>query len=227
MITDIESAWVVGLGGIGNAIKKFLQEQGVEVSSFSRQNTIPLDITSQACVAELVQTSKLPDAIIITAGMLHDKLHLPEKSISTVEKDWLYQNINVNVLPTLYFAKALTKRIKRNDKIVLTAFSARVSSISDNRLGGWHSYRMSKCMLNMLIKNIAIEWNLKSPDSIIFGYHPGTVDTDLSKPFQKRIPKEQLFSVEKAASHFWECLSTRTSKDSGKLFDWRMNEITP
>ena len=227
MNTNIESAWIVGVGGIGAAIKKFLQEKGVEVRCFSTNNINSLDITSQACVTELVETSKLPDTIIITAGILHDESNLPEKSISAVEKDWLYQNINVNVLPTLYFAKALTKRIKRSDKIVFASFSARVSSISDNRLGGWHSYRMSKCMLNMLIKNVAIEWSLKSPSSTIFGYHPGTVDTPLSKPFQKRIQKEQLFSGEKAANFFWDCLSTRTPKDSGKVFDWRIEEITP
>lgn len=227
MTKDIDSAWIVGLGGIGNAIQSALQEQGVEVSSFSRQYSNELDITSEACISELVQTSKLPNVIIITTGILHDEFHLPEKSILSVDKDWLYQNISVNVLPTLYFAKALTNRIKRSDKIVLASFSARVSSISDNRLGGWHSYRMSKCMLNMLIKNIALEWSLKSPSSTIFAYHPGTVDTPLSKPFQKRVQKEQLFSAEKAASLFWECLSTRTPKDSGKVFDWRKEEITP
>lgn len=227
MIKNIESAWIIGVGGIGAAIKTFLQEQGVEVSCFSRHSTHSLDITSQACVTELVETSTLPNAIIITAGILHDESYQPEKSISAVEKDWLYQNININVLPSLFFAKALTKRLNHREQIVLASFSARVSSISDNRLGGWHSYRMSKCMLNMLIKNVAIEWSIKSPHSTIFGYHPGTVDTQLSKPFQKRVQKEQLFSAEKAASLFWECLSTRTTRDSGKIFDWRKEEITP
>ena len=100
-----------------------------------------------------------------------------------------------------------------------------MSSISDNRLGGWHSYRMSKCMLNMLIKNISIEWYLKSPQSIIFGYHPGTVDTLLSKPFQSRLKAGQLFSATDAASYFFDCMNTRSPEHSGKVYDWQQKEI--
>jgi hypothetical protein len=32
--------------------------------------------------------------------------------------------------------------------VVVANLSARVSSVGDNRLGGWHSYRASKCALN-------------------------------------------------------------------------------
>lgn len=227
MTTNIECAWIVGLGGIGAAIKALLEAQGIEVRCFSRHTPRPLDITDEAAIAELVETAKLPDLIIITAGLLHDEYNQPEKSISSLQKDWLDQNININVLPTLFFAKALTPRLNRGSCMMFATFSARVSSISDNRLGGWYSYRMSKSMLNMLVKNVAIEWRLKSPGSTIFGYHPGTVDTSLTKPFQKRIKKEQLFSAEKAATFFWECLCTRSPKDTGKLFDWRGEEITP
>lgn len=227
MMTNIKSAWVVGLGGIGKAIKPLLLEQGIEVNCYSRSSSNSLNISSEASITELIENAKLPDLIIITAGLLHDECNQPEKSISSVEKDWLFQSIDINVLPTLFFAKALTKKIKRSDKIVLASFSARVSSISDNRLGGWHSYRMSKCMLNMLIKNVAIEWRLKSPNSTVFGYHPGTVDTPLSEPFQQRVPKDQLFSANKAATLFLDCLDTRTPNHSGKIFDWRQKEINP
>lgn len=227
MINTINRAWIIGLGGLGSAIKKILIEQNIEVNCYSRSGANPINMTCEQSVTELVALSKLPDLIIITTGLLHDKSHKPEKSITQLETDWLNQNMIVNVFPTLFITKALTKRIRRNDKIVIASFSARVSSISDNHLGGWHSYRMSKCMLNMLIKNVAIEWALKSPESTIFGYHPGTVDTPLSKPFQKNIEQNKLFSSQKAAELFWACLSTRTPKHSGKIFDWRKEEIIP
>lgn len=224
----MNDVWIIGLGGIGCAIKNVLEQQNIKVTGFSRKISPHLDIRSEASVTQLIEnTSELPDTIIITPGLLHDETHQPEKSITHLEKDWLFQNININVLPTLFFTKALTKRLKRTDKITIASFSARVSSISDNRLGGWHSYRMSKCMLNMLIKNVSIEWTFKSPNSIIFGYHPGTVNTPLSKPFQKQLKKDQLFSASKAANYFLDCLNTRTCEHSGKIYDWRKDEIVP
>ncbi len=220
--------WIIGLGGIGAAIKSSLQQKNIQVDCFSRNTTNQLDITSEASINELIaNASKLPDTIILTPGILYDERHQPEKSITLVEQDWLFQNININVLPTLFFTKAITKKLKRSDKITLASFTARVSSISDNRLGGWHSYRMSKCMLNMLIKNVSIEWSLKSPQSIIFAYHPGTVDTALSKPFQQRIPKNKLFSADQAANYFIDCLISRNKEHNGRIYDWRQEEITP
>ncbi len=220
--------WLVGLGGIGHAVKEALDKKALKLSCFSRQGDTPFDIISEAAITELVDNApSLPDALIITAGTLHDDHHGPEKTITALQSDWLHHSIDINVLPSLFFAKALTKRLNRHHAITMASFSARVSSISDNRLGGWHSYRMSKCMLNMLIKNIAIEWQLKTPRSIIFGYHPGTVDTPLSKPFQQRVAKEKLFSSERAAQYFLECLNTRQTEHSGKLYDWQMKEIMP
>ena len=39
----------------------------------------------------------------------------------------------------------------------------------------------------MVLKGLSIEQKRSNPDSIIFGLHPGTVDSKLSKPFQKKI----------------------------------------
>lgn len=224
----MNQVWVIGMGGLGKAISNLLQQKNIEVNCFSRTSHHLLDISSETEISQLIDnTSKLPDTIIITPGLLHDDSHMPEKSILAVDQNWLNQSIKINVLPTLFFAKAITKKLNRKNKITVASFSARVSSISDNQLGGWHSYRMSKSMLNMLIKNVSIEWSLKSPQSIIFGYHPGTVDTPLSKPFQSKLKQDQLFSAEQAANYFYECLSSRTQEHNGKLYDWRQQEVYP
>lgn len=109
----------------------------------------------------------------------------------------------------------------------MSCFSARVGSISDNKLGGWHSYRMTKAMLNMLIRNIAIECRFKSPGSIIFGYHPGTVNTSLSKPFQSSLNGKSLFSAEQAANYFLNTIEKIKKEDSGFLFGWQYKQIKP
>ena len=83
----------------------------------------------------------------------------------------------------------------------MSALSARVGSISDNRLGGWYGYRASKAALNMLIKTLAIEIAPRRPEAICVGLHPGTVDTDLSQPFQRGVAREKLFTPAQSAAH--------------------------
>ena len=53
------------------------------------------------------------------------------------------------------------------------------------RLGGWHSYRASKAALNQLFKCAALEFERKRQPVAAILLHPGTCDTELSKPFQR------------------------------------------
>ena len=77
---------------------------------------------------------------------------------------------------------------------MLAVLSARVGSITDSKLGGWYGYRASKAALNMLLKTAAIEYSRRNKMVKPLSLHPGTVDTKLSKPFQRNIPKEQIFT---------------------------------
>ena len=104
------------------------------------------------------------------------------------------------------------------------SISARVGSIEDNQLGGWYSYRASKSALNMILKGLSIEQRRLNPDSVIFGLHPGTVDSKLSKPFQK-IDKDY-FTPEFSADKLVSVIDKRTIDDNGKIFDWD-NKIIP
>ena len=76
----------------------------------------------------------------------------------------------------------------REKPSVIANMSARVGSITDNRLGGWYSYRASKTALNQLTKTMAIECTRRKMNVSCIMLHPGTVDTDLSAPFQKVRP---------------------------------------
>ncbi|MCA8904658.1 MAG: SDR family NAD(P)-dependent oxidoreductase, partial [Hyphomonas sp.] len=97
--------------------------------------------------------------------------------------------------------------------------------IGDNRLGGWHAYRASKAALNMLIRNYAIEQARTNPGFIAVGLHPGTVDTRLSKPFQRNVPDAQLLTPAKSAERLLAVLDGLTPDDSGKCFDWAGREV--
>ena len=115
----------------------------------------------------------------------------------------------------------------RKQSLRFAALSARVGSISDNRLGGWYGYRASKAALNMMIRNLSIEWSRKNDKSIIVALHPGTVDTALSQPFQSNVPAEQLFDPGRAARQLLAVLEALQPTDSGKGFAWDGTEIRP
>ncbi|MBP6380931.1 MAG: SDR family NAD(P)-dependent oxidoreductase, partial [Sphingorhabdus sp.] len=103
---------------------------------------------------------------------------------------------------------------------VFAVLSARVGSISDNRLGGWHAYRASKAALNMTVRNFAFEMARTHPQAIIVALHPGTVDTALSQPFQRGVAPEKLFTADYAAERMLQVLGELTPEESGHLFAW-------
>ncbi|MDF1683841.1 MAG: SDR family NAD(P)-dependent oxidoreductase [Legionellaceae bacterium] len=217
-------AWVVGDGGMGTAINKALTEKGYDVIILSRKRGIDL-LSKQALNQILTSHNHVPSLVINTCGMLHQPSHSPEKTIQQLDYVWLLKSIEANVAITINLAQVLAPHLSKHQALRFCAFSARVSSIADNHKGGWYSYRMSKIMLNMLIKNLAIEWQIKSPSSNVFAYHPGSVDTKLSAPFKQYIPKIQLFSPELAAHYFLKILFDDTIAKHGKLIDWQGLEI--
>ena len=127
--------------------------------------------------------------------------------------------------PTLlgkYFIPYLNK-----EKSVFAFLSARVGSISDNVLGGWYSYRASKTALNQIIKNFSIEVKRSNQNAIFVGLQPGTVKSYLSKPFEKNVKPEKLFTPEYSSKKMLEVINTLKVEDSGKIFSWDGEEIQP
>lgn len=108
---------------------------------------------------------------------------------------------------------------------VLASISARVGSVSDNGTGGWYSYRASKTALNQLNKTLSVELARKRAPVAAVLLHPGTCDTDLSKPFQRNVPEGKLFSRERGARQLLEIVGGVTREDSGKFFAWDGQEV--
>ena len=131
---------------------------------------------------------------------------------------------NANTIPTALIAKYFLPCLHRDKTTKFASISARVGSIEDNALGGWYSYRASKSALNMILKGLSIEQKRSNKNSIIFGLHPGTVDSKLSRPFQKK--DKQYFSPEFSANKLIDVIDTKTTEDNGKIFAWD-NTIIP
>lgn len=176
---------------------------------------------------ELKQRLGYVDWIINTIGILHDaSVGLqPEKRLQNFSSENFQRVLNANVLPTVFAAKHLVRLFPKDQQTVFASISARVGSISDNRLGGWHSYRASKACLNMMMKNIAIEWAYKQPQCCVLVLHPGTTDSALSKPFQKNVPEGKLFSPSYCAEKLTEVICSKTSLNSGEFYDWNNQAV--
>ena len=174
-------------------------------------------------VAELqtfIRREGIPDAVIVCNGILHNPQNGPEKSLQELSADWLQHSLQSNVISHIHTAQALAPFIKRSSQLRWLSLSAMVGSISDNQLGGWYSYRMSKAALNMFIKNLSIEWQRKAPNCLVAAVHPGTTNTGLSAPFQQNIAAGKLYTPQQTAQRISDVLLNLQPEQHGHLLHW-------
>lgn len=226
-------------GGIGEAFVNHLakEDKVSKIYSFSRSETSfnddkiiesHIDIEDENSIegaSEKINPEDRLDIIIIATGLLHNEEMQPEKSLRDLNKDNFLRSYAVNAIGPALIAKHFIPLLNKDRKSVFTAISARVSSISDNYLGGWYSYRASKTALNQIIKTISIEVARRNKQACIFGLHPGTVDTKLSEPFKTNVAEGKLFTPEFSAESLLKVVDERTTKDNGKLFAWNGEEV--
>ncbi|MBM3595065.1 MAG: SDR family NAD(P)-dependent oxidoreductase [Alphaproteobacteria bacterium] len=227
-------------GGVGAALVTMLQQSGsfCAIHAGARNpvaaqasTIIPFtfDLADEASIAQAagaIGSAGPLDLAIVATGMLHgDCQNLPEKGWRFLDAQAMSHVFAVNTIGPALIAKHFLPLLRRDRCSIFAALSARVGSICDNRSGGWHSYRASKAALNMLVRNFAIEFARRNPHGIVVAVHPGTVDTPLTKPFQRSVPEGKLFSPEQSASRILATLDALSPADSGKLFAWNGDEI--
>ncbi len=225
-------------GGIGAALCEGLALRGCEVvHAGSRSGAGPsggairpfaFDLADEASIAAAAEAMRAdpPQWIIVATGVLTlaDGTG-PERTFRRLDPASMAEVFAINTIGPALIAKHMLGLMPRGRPFTFAALSARVGSIGDNRLGGWHSYRASKAALNMLLKNFAIEMARTHPESVIVGLHPGTVDSALSAPFQSGLPEGQLTAPGDAAANLLGVLEQLTPGQSGRVVDFRGAEI--
>ena len=217
-------------GGIGEALTRQLTAQGHTVTALSRTSTPPIDLTDEPTIAAAAAhlAANAPyDLILVATGILQTATISPEKTFRDLTPATLATYFAVNATGPALIAKHFLPLLPKTGRGVFAALSARVGSIGDNRLGGWYGYRASKAALNMLIKTLAIEVARSRPDAIVVALHPGTVDTALSKPFQRGVAPEKLFTADHSAERLLEVLDQLTPEQSGDCFAWDRQRVLP
>ena len=167
-----------------------------------------------------------PEWVIVASGVLTltDGTG-PERTYKRLDPAAMAEVFALNTIGPAMIAKHVLPLMPRDERFVFAALSARVGSISDNGLGGWHSYRASKAALNMLLKNFALEMGRTHKQGVVVGLHPGTVDSALSEPFQSNLPDGQLTEPGEAAENLLNVLTALDPAQSGKVFDFRGEEV--
>ncbi|MEO0341962.1 MAG: SDR family NAD(P)-dependent oxidoreductase [Pseudomonadota bacterium] len=210
---------VVGAsGGIGRAVVAYLQDLGEEVVTASRREDnldICVDADVRAWVSNL--TGEFDRILIATGALTLDGIG-PEKTIAALDPNVMAAQYATNAIGPAILIKHLQDFLPKDRHSVMAVLSARVGSISDNRLGGWISYRAAKAGLNQIVHSAAIEINRKRKQAIIVSYHPGTVRTELTRKYVGSHPATDPIE---AAAHMISVLDGLSQDQSGGFFDWK------
>ena len=239
---NCHTALVVGASrGIGLAItQQLLQEPGIQrVYATYRQSdtaegllaidderlqTLRVDVTSaedlQGLATNIRSNQAPPDFVINSAGILHEDTLQPEKSLDQCKQETLIRIFQVNSIGPLMLAKAVLPLIPKNRPGHFAVLSAMVGSIGDNRLGGWYGYRASKAALNQFMKTLAVECHRSHPQLCITSIHPGTTDSELSRPFQANVKPGKLYTPSQSAERILRVVSAGQAEDSGRFVNW-------
>ena len=232
-------AVVVGAnGGLGHSfVKSLCEDCGVRtVHAWSRHAldiahdkvvSRTLDVGDETQLESAVREIDRLTLIIVATGFLHDENGLyPEKSYKSLDPSHMIESFRVNAILPALIAKYTLPLLPRNERALYCALSARVGSISDNRIGGWHSYRAGKAALNQIIKCLSIELRRTHKQAVCIGLHPGTVDTGLSRPFQKSLaPTHNLFTPGKAVANLLNVIDHASCVQSGSVLAWDCSVI--
>lgn len=222
-------------GGIGNKLAELLEECAAvervfrlsrtrQMAAHVKTTCLPLDLEEEdtiAAAAAVIRDAAGPlHLVLVATGVLHQPGLRPEKTWRNLSAAAMATAFRINTIGPALAAKHFLPLLARERKTAFAALSARVGSIGDNRLGGWHAYRASKAALNMMIRTLSIELARSHPLALCVGLHPGTVDTALSQPFQSAVPDGRLFDADRAARQLLAVVDRLPAHGSGNTYAW-------
>ncbi|MEC7983752.1 MAG: SDR family NAD(P)-dependent oxidoreductase [Myxococcota bacterium] len=235
--------------GIGAAfLNKLIHEKEFHrIYTLSRTGSVPFEIQRAAqlkevelfhFIADVREPNSLANAVmdlemrkveihllVNFVGLLSSSSFKPEKSTRDFNWEQLKVSVFTNTWPAMLLTQQLKPFLRHKNECKMVFLSARVGSISDNHLGGWYSYRISKAALNMAMRCLALEMARYNPNLCCVSYHPGTVDTELSRPFTKRYKRNNIFTPSEAADYLHNLIGDLRPSKNGLFFDWKGESI--
>lgn len=205
-------------GGIGGAVSAKLSAQGAQVVALSRR-VDGLDVTDPVSVERVLGSIEGPfDLIFVAVGVLAPPGATPEKSLTAIDAGAMAHLFAVNAIGPALLLRHARRLLSRDAPSCFAVLSARVGSIGDNQIGGWHSYRASKAALNQIVRGAAIELSRSHKRAVCAALHPGTVETDFTANYSGR---HQTVPADQAAENLLSVIAGLGPEQSGGFFDWK------
>ena len=186
-------ALVIGAhGGIGRAVADRLSNSEIDcdVIGFSRESTPPIDLNSETSIESAARFVSAQAAeirlVLVATGFLHDDAFVPERGLRHLNREHMLKSFEINAVGPALVMKHFLPLLPRAGRSVFAVLSAKVGSIGDNILGGWHSYRASKAALNQLVRTAAIELKRRSPRPFVWRCIPVRRIPDFRRLSQKQ-----------------------------------------
>ncbi len=216
-------ALVIGAtGGIGAAVAAALEARGTEVTRLSR-TADGLDVTDATSVEAAMGRLEGPfDLVFVAVGALTPAGQEPEKAVKEITADAMSAAFMVNAAGPMLLLKHALPLIHKDARSVIAILSARVGSIGDNAIGGWHSYRASKAALNQFVHGTAVEMKRTHKQGIAVVLHPGTVATPFTEKYASR---HRTTPAPEAATNLLGVIDGLATEHSGRFFDYAGKEI--
>jgi len=205
----------------------------------SRLKMIPLDLTREDSIAAAARqlSESLPrdqEPYLHTAFMTGGILHA-EKQLADLDASIMQQTFQINVISHLLLIKHFARFLPKAHSVAADEgklakwvhITARVGSVTDNKRGGWYSYRASKAALNQVVKTFDRQLQQGNSQAMCVGIHPGTVKTSLSKPFWNSVAKGTLFEPDFAAERIVETVEQLELAARGNVWDWSGKLVPP
>ena len=215
-------------GAIGSALSANYESKGWEVIRLSRSKNsdLSVNLSDESSIPDIVDFFKgrsCPDLVISCGGLLHNAENMPERQLSHLNTNWLQKSFQVNLNTHINLAQAIDKIMDSKKCLSWVSLSAMIGSITDNHLGGWYSYRISKAALNMFIRTLSIEWNRKNKSNRAFVIHPGTTESDMSAPFKVR--KDKLYKPILSAERIICVIESTETEANGQFYNWNGSKL--
>ena len=204
-------------GGIGQAFSRFLEDKlGSENVVNVSRSFHGFEISDEEKILKFSESIEGSFNLIINAtGVLQTTEEGPEKTINVVKQKSMIDMMTINAIGPALLLKNFSKKLDKTKFSVFVNLSARVGSITDNRLGGWISYRSSKAALNQIIKTSSIEINRRNKNAICVGLHPGTVKTRFTEKFQNTT---ETISPDESVEMMMKVVENLSVDDNGYCF---------
>ncbi|NOZ74466.1 MAG: SDR family oxidoreductase [FCB group bacterium] len=173
-----------------------------------------LDITNPASIDRFTgRLNKTPvDVLINNAG-----IGIVDDKFDSLKMGDINRHFQVNCIGTLQVVQALLPFLRRGKRKLVINLSSKSGSISQNVQGTCYGYRASKAALNMLTKNLSIEFASQGFTFILM--HPGSVRTDMTGHQAPLSPQESVQGM-------LQVIQGLGPEDNGSFIDYK-GEIVP